>query len=390
MRSSIFTCFIAAFLALTFLSGCAVIPFEKTSEYTKDLYRRIQYKLEGDHRVLNIFYATTRAKEDDRLTPGSFNSTLGKGISYGTLDAKIDPSLKIGAITPTQLTKAGLIDVKNMTTLDDAEFLKKLSDAVAASPHNSLMVMVFGYEQNFEDAAINAAFFSYLLDINTPVLLFDWPGDQPPSVPGYAKAQSYAISSGPHLGELLTKIVHQIKPNKLWITAHSMGCQVVCDAFDDMYKNPALADADAEIDHVILAAPDVGQNEFDEKFKNELAAMSKKLTAYVSSDDQALLMSGVINQEERLGRIKDSKEHKQLEELKGLLYVKSLGSDKIAVIDVTPINNSTFRHGYYLESPEFYDDFYLRIFDKGPNVNRRLYLIKFKDNIDYWVLNSGK
>lgn len=389
MRSSIFTCFIAAFTALTFLSGCAVIPFEKSSEYTKDLYRRIQYKLDGDHRVLNIFYATTRSVEPGVVTADSFQSTLGEGTTYGTFDAKIDPSLKIGTALPTELKKNGLIDIKNITKLDEAVFLKSLSDAVALSPHNSVMVIIFGFKDGFEETAIKTAYFSYLLDVNTPVLLFDWPGDQPPSVPGYAKAQSYAISSGPRLGELLTQLIRQIKPGKLWLTASSMGCQVVCDAFDYMHKNPDLADPENEIDHVILAAPDVGQSEFDEKFKAELAAMSKKLTTYVSSDDEALLMSGIINQEERVGRIKNREEPKQLEELRGLLYVKSMDSDRVALIDVTPINNASFHHGYYLESPEFYDDFYMRIFDKGSNVNRRLYLLKFQNNTDYWVMKSG-
>jgi hypothetical protein len=57
---------------------------------------------------------------------------------------------------------------------------------------------------------------------------------------------------------------------------------------------------------------------------------------------------------------------------------------------VTPINRSSFKHGYYLESPDFYDDFYLRVFDKEPNVNRRLYLLKYKNNVDYWVMQSGR
>ena len=71
-------------------------------------------------------------------------------------------------------------------------------------------------------------------------------------------------------------------------------------------------------------------------------------------------------------------------------YLKSLDPEKITVIDVTPINNASFKHGYYLESPEFFDDCYMRIFDKEPNTNRRLYLLKAKDDTDYWVLQGSK
>jgi esterase/lipase superfamily enzyme len=154
-----------------------------------------------------------------------------------------------------------------------------------------------------------------------------------------------------------------------------------------MYQQKDLSDPDAEIDHVILAAPDVGLNEFDEKFKDELTAMSRNLTVYVSSNDDALLLSSLVSGKRRLGR-QDFKYDDQGPEAKDMLYLKSLKPEKITLIDVTPINRSSYRHGYYLEAPEFYDDFYLRVFDSKPSANRHLYLLKYKDNIDYWVMQS--
>ena len=53
------------------------------------------------------------------------------------------------------------------------------------------------------------------------------------------------------------------------------------------------------------------------------------------------------------------------------------------MIDVTPINNASFKHGYYLECAEFYDDFYMRILDAKPNINRSLYLLKKDDDGDH-------
>jgi esterase/lipase superfamily enzyme len=102
-------------------------------------------------------------------------------------------------------------------------------------------------------------------------------------------------------------------------------------------------------------------------------------------------MSGLINDDRRLGRqglrIKDPE---QLEEAKRLLYLKSQDPDKVTIIDVTPVNNASYKHGYYLESPEFFDDCYMRIFDTKPSLNRRLYLLKCKDSTDYWVLQGNK
>ena len=70
-----------------------------------------------------------------------------------------------------------------------------------------------------------------------------------------------------------------------------------------MSGRPALGDAEKEIAHVVLAAPDVAQDEFDEKFAAQIRQLSKHLTVYVSSTDQALLLSQWINRRSRVGRV---------------------------------------------------------------------------------------
>ena len=378
----------ALLLACTWLlSGCAFIPVKSAGAYFKDLYRRIPYHREGDYRVINIFYATTRAaeKRDDQSI--YFTNKLGDSMTFGQMSVRMDSRIKIGTMLPRQLKRRGVIGVQNVDKKDKEALMRELNEAVQASPHKSLLVLIFGYQDNFESTAIKAGYFSYLLDVNTPILLFDWPGDQAFSVSGYKEAFSMAEKSGPRLGELLTMIIREVKPQKLWVKSSSMGCQVVCDGFDYMYKQPDLADNETEIAHLIMAAPDVGQDDFDKQFKDELSALSEKVTVYVSSNDTALLISGIINDSARLGR-QDVK-HEQMDEAKDMLYLKSLAPDKVNLIDVTPINDASYKHGYYLESPEFYDDFYLRLFDAGPKVNRRLYLFKCENNVDYWVMESG-
>ncbi len=369
-------------------SGCSSLPVRGARNYFDNLYKRIPYKTDGSYRVIDIFYATDREILGQASSSPEFGKKIAKEMTYGQLDVKIDPGIRIGTMLPNKLKRHGIIGVQDVGTLDNDTFIKKLSEAVQASPHKSLMILVFGYKDNFEATAIKASYFTYILDINTPVLLFDWPGDQNVDIEGYLKARDYAKESGPHLGKLLADIIDKVKYEKLWINASSLGCQVVCDAFDYMYDIPSLADPETEIDHVVFAAPDVGQKEFDEKFKDEISALSKKLTTYVSSNDDALLMSAFITGEHKLGR-QSSKKQDQMDGAKDMLYLKSLAPDRITLIDVTPINQASYGHGYYLESPEFYDDFYARMLDGAPNVNRRLYLMKYKGNTDYWVLQGG-
>jgi len=381
---------LACLCGVVLLSGCAYIPpMDTAASYFKELYRRLPYTVEGRYRVITIFTATDRKVEREGDTSFSFRPELGEGLTYGTMDVKIDPQVSIGKMLPDRLKRHGVIGVQDIRRLDADAFKKQLAAAVAASPHRSLLVVIFGYKDDFEVTAIKAAYFAYLLDVNTPVLLFDWPGDQPVSISGYKRAQDYARRSGPFLSELLVKVVRDTKPERLWVQASSLGCAVVCHAFHSLYVCEDFCDMDTEIANVILAAPDVGLKEFDERFKKEFVALSRSLTVYVSSNDDALLLSGMINQEQRLGRQRIAEDDEEAE-AKDLLYLKSLEPERITVIDVTPINNASDLHGYYLECPEFFDDLYMRIFDKHPNTNRRLYLLKYKDNVDYWVLQGER
>jgi esterase/lipase superfamily enzyme len=374
--------------ACLFLAGCASFPFGSSKDYVKELYKRIPHKVEGEYKVVSIFYATDR-KQADRDEGVYFGRELAERLTYGDLDVKINPRIKIGKMLPNRLKRKGILGIQDVRKLDDADFMSRLSEAVKNSPHNSLLVLIFGYQDNFEATAIKAAYFAYLLDVNTPVLLFDWPGDQPFTPGGYHKARLNANASGPYLGDLLAGIARDIKPAKMWVEASSLGCQVTCDAFDQMYKYPDMADEDTEIAHVILAAPDVAKEDFDDQFKKEIVALSDKVTAYVSSNDTALMISSILDNKEKLGRMKVKYDEDQLDEASAMLYLKSLQPEKYSVVDVTPINTASYKHGYYLEAPEFYDDFYLRIFDKEPHMNRNLYLVKYKGKVDLWVLQPN-
>jgi esterase/lipase superfamily enzyme len=368
------------------LSGCSSYPVQSTGNAFEDLYKRIDYREEGKYRVIDIFYASSRKIEEDKKGKLQFTSKMGEETTTGLFDVKISPSLKIGKMLPKRFEKKKEIGIQSLKGLDGDAFIGALKDAVDESPHKSLLVLVFGFKDDAEAVAIETAYFSYMLDVNTPVLLFDWPGDLGVSIGGYKKAQENARASGPYLGDLLAKIIRQVKPEKIWIQGSSLGCQVVCDAFSHMYKEADLADDETEIAHLFMAAPDVGHDEFNDEFKKELLALSDGCTTYISSNDKALLMSAIINGEKRLGRQKFNHKKDEVEETKDMLYLKSLSPDKISLVDVTPINKASYRHGYYLEDSEYFDDVYFRIFSKDRHANRRLYLLKYEDGEDYWVL----
>jgi esterase/lipase superfamily enzyme len=75
---------------------------------------------------------------------------------------------------------------------------------------------------------------SHVLDIDTPVLLFDWPGDQGASLSGYRSARRVATASGAELAAALDLVLEQAGPERVWIIANSLGGQVVVDAFHQL------------------------------------------------------------------------------------------------------------------------------------------------------------
>lgn len=378
-------------LILFLLGGCSSISTVDTgASGERKLYRRFPCEVDGEYRIIKLFYATDRqAKVDEGEL--YFTSQIGSDLTTGTLKARIDSNLEIGRMIPKRVKRKGAIGVREVERLNDEAFKASLIKAVNDSPNKSLLVIVFGYKDDFEMTATKAAYFAYLLDADTPVLLFDWPGDHWGAYRGYRKAEHIAAASGQFLGELLARITREVKPEKLWVESSSLGCQVVCKAFEWMHQYDDLADTQTEISHVIMAAPDVSQKEFDRDFKEEIASISNKLTVYVSSNDKALLMAEIIDWEKKLGfqRVK-LEQNEQFEEARDMLYLKSLAPDNIEIVDVTLVNQAGGGHGYYIETPEFYDDFYMRLFDNSDGKNRRLYLMKVKDDVDYWIMRREK
>jgi esterase/lipase superfamily enzyme len=218
--------------------------------------------------------------------------------------------------------------------------------------------------------------------------VFDWPGDQGSSLSGYRRARAVAKASGAELAKTLELVIREIRPERLWLVANSMGGQVVVDAFGLLYRQADLADARTEIDNVVLTAPDVDHEQFDQQFKKEITALARHLTVYVSSNDRALLMSRIINRGARRGESTLGPE--QLEDAVRVAELTEPGNDLITLVDVTPVNRTRNFHNFSLETPEFFDDLYLRLVNSETPQNRLIYQVLAPNGTVYSVLTRGR
>ena len=354
------------------------------------LFRRMTVAQLAEQGKYRFFYTTNRrAGTGGGSLDERFGTEREASLKFGVFDAEIQPALGLGMlINPTEWFQNEEIYLKDVRSLEQPEFIAQLRTLVQQSPHRGLLVVVHGFREAYPSALRKTAFLGHVLDINAPVLLFDWPGNQGSSLSGYRRAREVAKASGAELARTLELVIREIGPDRLWLIANSMGGQVVADAFSLLYRQADLADAQTEIEDVVLTAPDVDHGEFNEQFKQEITALTRNLTVYVSSNDRALLVSRIINRGARRGESTLSPQ--QFEEAVRVAELTDPDSDLITLVDVTPVNRTRNFHNFSLETPEFFDDLFLRLVNSSTPRSRLMYQIKTPDGVVYSVLTRGR
>ena len=356
-------------------------------------FRRMLVTRLGDQDAYRFFYVTNRRLgADDGPLEERFGNERERVLKFGFFDTELEPTLGLGMIiNPTDWFQNEEIQLRQVQLLDQSDFIAQLRQQVQASPLRSILINVNGFRERFPSALRKTAFLSHVLDINSPVLVFDWPGDQGSTPRGYRRAQRIAGESGAELAQTLGLIIRLVQPERLWLVANSMGGEVVVNAFSILYQEMDLADAEAEIEDVVLTAPDVDREEFDRQFKREIAALARNLTVYVSSNDRALLISRVINRGRRLGEgTLNPRNPDQSEEAARILELVEPNNELVTLVDVTPVNRTRNFHNFSLETPEFFDDLFLRLTNTDTPSNRLIYQVRTPDGAVYSVLTRGR
>lgn len=375
---------IAGFLGANFL-GIGPTPVRSA------FAGRLPGTIEGDgpERRFSFFFATNRANNDETFKKQG--NEISDTITTGTFDTVISPYMPV---LPFVWFDTAKINWAGRETLSQDTFRDQLKKAVQESPGKSLLVIVWGFRDWFQSAALKTAYTAYTLDINTPVLLFDWPGNMGEGTRGYAASQVSATQSAPMLGRTLEWIAEETGAEKVWIMGSSLGCQTICEALKWASNQPNSPLTKNKLSQVVLSAPDVSADAFDEKFSKSIEMTAKHLTAYVSSNDRALLMSHFINGNRRLGRTAEiatppesRKGEYEFEEAYELLELQAKGAKIFSIVDATPINTLRNLHHFFTDSPVFFDDLYQRLLYPDEVLNRRLHRVDpATPGMNYWIL----
>lgn len=354
-----------------------------------DFQGRLPGTREGDKTRFQFFYATNRENSDETFS--ARGNHLGPDLLSGTYDVLISPYIPI---LPFIWFDSPSMKWAGRQELTRANFNSKLQQAVKESPDKSLLIVIWGFRDWFESAALKTAFTAYLLDINTPVLLFDWPGNQGEGRQGYFASQEMATKSAPFLGRLIADVVRETEAENVWVMGSSLGCQTISESLAWLSDQPDLFQGKPKLSNVVFSAPDVSAQAFDDKFAERIQKLSQHFTTYVSSNDRALLMSHWINGQRRLGRTseitippEDRKGEYEFEEAMELLDLQEKGAKNFFIIDASPINRTRNLHHFFTDSPEFFDDLYQHLLQPDNVVSRRLHSVRLgSEGRKYWIL----
>jgi esterase/lipase superfamily enzyme len=292
-------------------------------------------------------------------------------LSYGLVKVQVPEHGRAGS--PVDVGA-----IKKVESLPYPAFLEFLR----AQSGKPLVIWIHGYQASFLLSTTHCAQVARDLNIDTNVVTFDWTSNE--SVLGYTRDVDQISRSTEYLVALLETINKEVNPPKIIIIAHSLGCRLACLALEKLYGNPDAKNL--KLDHVIFIAPNVDREEFARNFKSALQALVNRLTIYVTSDDNALLLGKLLYNVDSIGLPEQFSPDTNLDEIQTFLYYEKQLPGRIDLVDVSfsPKKDVLRKHRLFLERPVL-EDLYWLIRDDYPASKR--HLLKYNGgNADYWVI----
>ncbi|EAQ81163.1 hypothetical protein DSM3645_21367 [Blastopirellula marina DSM 3645] len=229
------------------------------------------------------------------------------------------------------------------------------------------LVFVHGYNVPFSAAAKRTAQLKVDLNIQGEAFFFSWPshGD----LSKYLADEDNAELSKAPFQEML-KTISQSFPNvRIHLIGHSMGTRIIHESIRQLHaeRSPALD----SLDSLVLAAPDIDRRQFRSELAKTVQELDLPITLYASANDRALLVSGQLHNNSRLGDV----------------FPEPVVMPGVETIDCSLIDTDWLGHGYYGDSRDLLQDLIQVIRDDRPAAQRFGLTVQTMDNDQrYWFL----
>lgn len=304
---------------------------------------------EGSVQSLRLFYATNRVVTGQGAAGTSYGAARGQVLARGRVEATLQVTAASKWLRPLALFRiqsalepSKLVRVRRVTALAADPWRKEIAQMLAAVEQPRILLFVHGFAVSFEDAALRTAQLASDLGFEGVPVFYSWPSQG--RLTAYVADKESARASVRHLKALLGELAVLAGPAAIDIVAHSMGNEVLLEAMREL-RLEAVAPAWASLHEVVLAAPDVDLERFEQDIAPRvLIKAGPRVTLYASAKDLALDVSGWKQYGPRLGDIA----HK-------VPLVAPMHT-----IDATAVKTNFLGHSYYGDSATVLSDlFYL-------------------------------
>lgn len=231
----------------------------------------------------------------------------------------------------------------------------------------AVLLFVHGYNNTFAESAQRAAQLSYDLAFPGPTVLFSWPSDG--DLVPYTRDEEKARTAWRQMAQVLDDLTRLGPGVRVYVVAHSMGNRVLTEGMAELLRR--RPGADRAFRQVILASPDVGAEEFRQRWIHELNSVNApRYTMYASNQDIPVAFSEWLHGESRLGSGG-----------RGIVVLPRLDS-----IDASAITKEWFglSHSYFGDNDTVMSDLFLLVHQElEPSKRPRLRKVVREKN-EYW------
>ena len=295
----------------------------------------------GKYYLVPIYFTTDRNKTENSDPRLFFGSSYSKNLTYGKLEVSVPYSHSFGIIDVAPWwkmwdarNKSQFMTLSNLTIMDYNILHQKISQTVKLSSKQDILVFIHGYNNSFEDAALRAGQITFDLSFEGASILYSWPSNG--EIESYVSDEENIRLTVLHLKSFLTNLISTTSPKNVHIIAHSMGNRALTEAL----KAISIENTNIHFNQIILAAPDINKQLFEQDIVPYIPKIANRLTIYSSTKDRALLASQKVHKYVRVGN-------------------SNYSYNGFQTIDISKINcDDVFKHGCFAEARPVLTDIY--------------------------------
>jgi esterase/lipase superfamily enzyme len=222
---------------------------------------------------------------------------------------------------------------------------------MASEERRQAFVFVHGFNVTFAEAARRTAQIAYDLKFEGAPIMYSWPSAG--SLTAYLRDREAAAASSQHLATLLAELSSRTGVEAVHVIAHSMGNRVLTAALGNLAAS-RQAGSPPLFEELVLAAPDVGTQAFQQEFAEAVIGSAERVTLYTSARDRALVIA------------RDFLDFPRLGDASGGILIH----ERIETVDATWVDTSFVGHSYYGDNRSVISDLFFLLRERRPAADR--------------------